>query len=41
MRFTIRNNALVSLSCNMSPPLTLAAAPPVSIGSSHFKTMTG
>ena len=32
MRFTIRNNVLVSLSCNMSPPLTLAAVVSVSNG---------
>ena len=34
MRFTIRNNVLVSLSCNMSPPLPLAAA--LSLSSGEF-----
>jgi hypothetical protein len=34
MRFTIRNNVLISLSCNMSPPLTLAL--PVSVSNGEF-----
>jgi hypothetical protein len=34
MRFTIRNNALVSLSCNMSPSLTPAA--PLSVNNGEF-----
>ena len=34
MRFTIRNNVLVSLSCNRSPPLTLASV--LSVGNGEF-----
>ena len=46
MRFTIRNNVLVSLSCNMSPPLTLASVLSVSNGEFSFQgddglTMSG
>jgi hypothetical protein len=46
MRFTIRNNVLVSLSCNRSPPLTLAAALSVRNGEFSFQgdeglTMSG
>lgn len=46
MRFTIQNNVLVSLSCNMSSPLTLASALTVSNGEFAFQgdgglTMSG
>lgn len=34
MRFTIRNNVLVSLSCNMSPPVALEST--LSVGSGGF-----
>ena len=37
MRFTIRNNVLVSLSCNMSQPPTLALALSVSNGEFSFQ----
>jgi hypothetical protein len=37
MRFTIRNNVLVSLSCNKSAPLTLASALSVSNGEFSFQ----
>jgi hypothetical protein len=46
MRFTIRNNVLVSLSCNMSAPLALASTLSVSNGEFSFQgddalTMSG
>ena len=46
MRFTIRNNVLISLSCNMSPPLTLASVLSVNNGEFSFQgddglTMSG
>ena len=34
MRFTIRNNVLISLSCNLSVPLTLASA--LSVSNAEF-----
>jgi hypothetical protein len=37
MRFTIRNNVLVSLSCNMSPPLTLNSVLSISNGEFSFR----
>ena len=36
MRFTIRNNVVVSVSCGMSPPLTFAAPPSVRNGEFSF-----
>ena len=37
MRFTIRNNVLISLSCNISPPLALALTLSVSNGEFSFQ----
>jgi len=41
MRFTIRNNVLVNLSCDKSPPLALAPAPPVRLGEFSFQSDDG
>ena len=39
-RFTIRNNVLVSVSCDTSGPLTFAPAPSVRDGECHFSEAT-